>query len=89
MEKSYDPNLFEVDVRLKLLVTASNPTHAIARVQVLLDSRITQYVHPEDAQPLYKVIALVEQKLITQPPTRKRIIERQSERSEKHDETPG
>ena len=74
-EKQYNPNLFEAELKLKLLVTASNSAHAIARLQVLLDSRITQYVHPEDTLPNYKVIAVVTEKEMMGIPERKVIVE--------------
>jgi hypothetical protein len=89
MEKHYDPNLFEVEVKLKLLVTASNAAHAISRLGVLLDSRITQYVHPEDTQPQFKVIAVVTQKEVLGIPERKVIVERHTEGPKINDEKKG
>lgn len=77
MDKVYNPNIYEVDLsQVKLLVTASSEEHAIQRVLELLDNRITQYVHPDDVQPKFKVIALVEDYLVQKPAKRKRIIER-------------
>jgi len=89
MEKHYDPNLFEAEVKLKLLVTASNAAHAISRLRVLLDSRITQYVHPEDTQPQFKVIAVVTHKEIQGIPERKVIVEGRTEGSKINNEKKG
>jgi hypothetical protein len=84
-DKHYDLNLFEVDVSLRMLITASNSKHAIQRVEELFKGRITQYVHPDDTPPKFKVIAVVRETRFLDVPKRKTIIhEGSTQRSSLH-----
>ena len=73
---TYEPNIFEVEVKLKLLVTASNSEHAGERLGVLLHDRITQYIHPDDDPPKYKVVGVCRHHEIIGEPRRRTIIEK-------------
>lgn len=78
MEKQYTPDIYKVVVTSTMLVTASNPDHAQERVKELLKSRITQYVHPDDDPPQFKVIAVIQGKYFVGHPTRLRIVDSHS-----------
>ena len=75
-EKVYEPNIYEVKFEGTIMVVASNPAHAEERLKVLFNDRITQYTHPDDEPPKFKVVGVVRNVSIVGEPKRKTIVEK-------------
>jgi hypothetical protein len=58
-QAEHETNIFEIRAEITLLVVGSNPQHAEERMNELFRDRITQYTHPDDERPKYKVIGVV------------------------------
>jgi hypothetical protein len=86
-EPTYEPNIFEVQIGGRILVTASNSRHALERVQTLLKDRITQYVHPEDTPPRYRVIGVVRHLHVVGEPKRRTIVSERTRGEESETES--
>ena len=84
-EPTYEPNIFEVQIGGRILVTASNSRHALERVQTLLKDRITQYIHPEDTPPRYRVIGVVRHLHVVGEPKRRTIVSEHTEEVREQD----
>ena len=85
-ERVYESDIYSVNVTLTVMVTGSNSTHARKRVEELLKSRITQYIHPNDTQPNFKVIGVTGGLHFIGEPRRVVHVEGRSERSSEHTE---
>lgn len=76
MDSTHETNIYEVDVNVRILIVGSNPAHAVARINELLHDRITQYTHPDDEPPKFKVIGVCRHHRVVHEPKRKTIIEK-------------
>jgi hypothetical protein len=76
MTKEYETNIYEVRATVNIMIVASNPEHAKERLNVLLKDRITQYVHPDDTPPKFKVVGVVRDHHVLGDPKRKVIVEK-------------